>query len=161
MSFKGLQCRAKKTERCEKPTAIRQKDGSLKQVYKYRRKKRFGKSLNDRAPASFVTILERKATMYGGSVCKVDTRSFKASQYNHVTDSCTKTKLSERSKLIDGHEVQRDLYSAFLLRNSNKELSKPDRNKCMREFDRFLELQESLIAEMKKSGTSMKQCFGF
>lgn len=161
MSFKGLQRRAKKTERCENPTAIRQKDGSLKQVHKYRRKKRFGKSLNDRAPASFVSILARKAAMYGGSVCKVDTRSFKASQYNHVTDSCTKAKLSERSKLIDGHEVQRDLYSAFLLKNSNKELSKPDRDKCMREFDRFLELQESLIAEMKKSGTSMKQCFGF
>ena len=59
------------------------------------------------------------------------------------------------------HKVQRDLYSAFLLRNSNKELNKPDRAKCICEFDRFLKLQNCLLTEMKENGISMKQCFGF
>lgn len=161
MSFKGLQRKSKNTERSNKISDIKQKDGSVKQVHKYKRKKRFGKSLNNRAPASFITILARKATLYGGDVYKVDTKSFKASQYNHVTDDYIKPELSERDKLIDGYKVQRDLYSAFLLKNSNNELSKPDRDKCIYGFDRFLELQNNLITEMKTNNISMKQCFGF
>lgn len=161
MSFKGLQCKSKNTERSDKVSDIKQKDGSVKQIHKYKRKKRFGKSLNNRAPASFITILLRKATLYGGDVYKVDTKSFRASQYNHVTDEYIKPSLSERDKLIDGRKVQRDLYSAFLLKNSNTELNKPDRNKCIYGFDKFLELQDNLIAEMKENNISMKQCFGF
>lgn len=161
MSFKGLQRKSKNTERSNKVSGIKQKDGSVKQIHKYKRKKRFGKSLNNRAPASFITILIRKATLYGGDVYKVDTKSFKASQYNHVTNDYVKSELSERNKFIDGHKVQRDLYSAFLLKNSNNQLNKPDRDKCIYGFDRFLELQGNLIAEMKANNMSMKQCFGF
>ena len=115
----------------------------------------------NRAPASFIAILLRKATLYGGNVYKVDTKSFRASQYNHITDDYIKPKLSERDKLIDGHKVQRDLYSAFLLKNSNSELSKPDRDKCIYGFNRFLELQNNLITKMKENNISMKHCFGF
>lgn len=161
MSFKGLQRRSKTTERQEKETAVTQKDGSVKKVHKYKRKKRFGKSLNNRAPASFITILNRKATLYGGGVYKVNTKEFKASQYNHVEDACVKAKLGDRDKYIGSHKVQRDLYSAFLLRNSNGELDKPDREKCIYGFEKFLKLQNSLISEMKKNNISMKQCFGF
>lgn len=161
MSFKGLQRKSKNTERNNKVSDIKQKDGSVKHVHKYKRKKRFGKSLNNRAPASFVTILLRKAVLYGGNVYKVDTKSFRASQYNHVTNDYIKPKLSERDKLIDGYKVQRDLYSAFLLKNSNGELNKPDRDKCIYGFNRFLELQDNLITEMKTNNISMKQCFGF
>ena len=161
MSFKGLQRNAKSTERSGKVSDIKQKDGSVKQIYKYKRKKRFGKSLNNRAPASFITILMRKVTLYGGNVYKVDTKQFKASQYNHATDDYVKPELSERDKLVDGHIVQRDLYSAFLLKNSNDQLNKPDREKCIYGFDRFLELQDYLITEMKANNISMKQCFGF
>ena len=161
MSFKGLQRKYKNTERSDKVSDIKQKDGSVKQIHKYKRKKRFGKSLNNRAPASFIAILLRKATLYGGNVYKVNTKSFRASQYNHITDDYIKPKLSERDKLIDGHKVQRDLYSAFLLKNSNSELSKPDRDKCIYGFNRFLELQNNLITKMKENNISMKHCFGF
>ncbi|MBQ1823179.1 MAG: transposase, partial [Lachnospiraceae bacterium] len=94
-------------------------------------------------------------------VYKVDTKKFRASQYNHVTDDYVKSELSERDKLIDGHKVQRDLYSAFLLKNGNNGLNKPDRDKCIFGFNRFLELQDNLITEMKTNNVSMKQCFGF
>ena len=161
MSFKGLQRKSKNTERNDKISNIKQKDGTVKQVHKYKRKKRFGKSLNKRAPASFITILSRKAFLYGGDVYKVDTKSFRASQYNHVTDDYIKSELSERVKLIEGHKVQRDLYSAFLLKNCNNRLNKPDRDKCIYGFNRFLELQNNLITEMKENNISMKQCFGF
>lgn len=151
MSFKGLQRRSKSTERQDAATDITQKDGSIKQVHKFKRKKRFGKSLNNRAPAKFITILGRKAALYGGKVDKVKTKDFKASQYDHVKDTYTKMKLSERYKYIGGYKVQRDLYSAFLLKNSNADLSKPDRDKCIYGFEKFLELQNNLIDEMVKT----------
>ena len=39
MSFKGLQCKSKNTERSDKVSDIKQKDGSVKQIHKYKRKK--------------------------------------------------------------------------------------------------------------------------
>lgn len=161
MTFKGLQRRTKSTERQDKITDIIQKDGSVKHVHKFKRKKRFGRSLNDRAPASFVVILDRKATLYGGGVYKVKTKDFKASQYNHIEDDYKKAELKDRSKYIGEYKVQRDLYSAFLLKNSNTKLDKPDREKCIYGFENFLKLQNNMICEMKNNNITMKQCFGF
>jgi transposase len=161
MSFKGLQKRSRKTERSNRTTDIVQKDGSVRSVHKYKRKKRFGRSLNNRAPALFLTILERKCSLYGGHLLKADTKKFKASQYDHTTGTCKKAALSEREKQINGRYVQRDLYSAFLLRNSNSTMDAPDREKCNRGFENFLIMQDELIQKMKADGISRKQCFGF
>lgn len=161
MSYKALQKRAKKTERNTKASDIKQKDGTVKRVHKYKRKKRLGKSVNDRSPASFLNILEHKSLQYSGFFVKTNTKTFKASQYNHVTDTYEKSRLSERSKQIGGITVQRDLYSAFLTKNADAELKHADREKCIAEFDGFVAKQNELIAEMKQNGISMKQCFGF
>ena len=161
MNFKGLQHRAKKTERSDKVSIVKNKDGSEKEVHKFKKKKRFGKSINDRAPAEFLSILEQKAVRNGGNMKKVNTREFKASQYDHSTGECKKCLLSERFKTIDGRTVQRDLYSAFLIKNSNKSLKNPDQKKCKEGFDNFCKLSDNLIMEMKEKGISMKQCFGF
>ena len=91
----------------------------------------------------------------------VKTKEFRASQYDHATDTYLRAPLRERGKLIDGYYVQRDLYSAFLLKNTNKDLSKPDREKCINGFNRFIELHNELIEQMKQDNISMKQCFGF
>lgn len=161
MSFRGLQKKAKKTERSEKTSDIRQKDGTTKQIHKYKRKKRFGKSLNNRAPAEFIEILTKKAELYGGAVYKVDAIKFKASQYDHVSDTYTKHSIHDRERNIDGNTVQRDLYSAFLLKNTDNNLEHADRDKCIYEFTRFLKQHDKLITEMKHQNISMKQCFGF
>ena len=94
-------------------------------------------------------------------VYKVDTKEFKASQFDHTTGEYTKHKLSERKKEVGGRMVQRDLYSAFLLKNANNTLDKPDVDKCNYEFDNFLRLQDKTLASMKANAISMKQCFGF
>jgi hypothetical protein len=161
MNFKGLQRRAKKTERQEKPTGIKQKDGTTKAVYKYKKKKRFGRSLNNRAPSMFLVILKRKVELYGGSLETIDTKEFKATQYNHVIDGFEKIPLNQRFKKVGNSSVQRDLYSAFLIRNTNKDLTHPDRNKCMYNFERFVTIQDKLIEDMKRKNISFKQCFGF
>ena len=140
---------------------VKQKDGTVKVIQKYKRKKRFGRSINRRAPARFLLELKRKAEAVGGVYAEVDTKEFKASQYNHVTDTYEKIPLSQREKEIGKRKVQRDLYSAFLIRNADLDFKHPDREKCEYEFEHFANLQEQLILKMKESGLSMRQCFGF
>lgn len=161
MNFKALQKRAKKTERSDKSTMIKQKDGSVKSVHKYQRKKRFGGSLNNRAPASFLEILEYKANRYNINVKYVNTRTYKASQYNHKTGKCTPVALGQRTKEIGRTTVQRDLYSAFLIQHPKKNLMAPKRTACVKDFKHFVQMQNALIIEMHNQGISLKQCFGF
>lgn len=161
MNYKALQKRSKNTEKQDNPSEVKNKDGTVKVIRKYKRKKRFGRSLNNRSPGLFLAILKRKATQYGGTYTEVDTRSFKASQYNHVTDDYQKVTLSERFKMIGDNRIQRDLYSAFLIRNTDSTMTHPDRNKCLKAFDNFVKLHDNLIATMKHNGISMKPCFGF
>lgn len=130
MDYAALQKRAKETMRQETVSEVKQRDGSVKMVRKYKKKKRFGHSLNNRSPSCFLTELERKALLLGESWQEVHTRSYKASQYDHVSDRCTKVPLSQREKEIGGHRVQRDLYSAFLIKNPAPDLKHPDREKC-------------------------------
>jgi hypothetical protein len=161
MSYKGLQRKAKKTERSSVPTEIPQKDGSTKSVYKYKRRKRFGRSMNNRSPSKFIAILKLKVAPLGGSVTPITTKDFKASQYNHITDTYEKIPLKQRFKTIGNTTVQRDLYSAFLIRNTNSDLDHPDRERCIAQFDYFVTMQNELISTMQSQGISMKQCFGF
>ena len=140
---------------------VKQKDGTVKVIQKYKRKKRFGRSINRRAPARFLLELERKVEAVGGVYAEVDTKEFKASQYNHVTDTYEKIPLSQREKEIGNRKVQRDLYSAFLIRNADLDFKHPDREKCEYEFEYFADMQDQLILKMKESGLSMRQCFGF
>ena len=140
---------------------VKQKDGTVKVIQKYKRKKRFGRSINRRAPARFLLELKRKAEAVGGVYAEVDTKEFKASQYNHVTDTYDKIPLTQREKEIGKRKVQRDLYSAFLIRNADLDFKHPDREKCEYEFEYFAKMQDQLILKMKESGLSMRQCFGF
>ena len=147
MNFKALQRKAKTS--------------AVKENGKHTRRKRFGKSLQSRAPAQFCCILERKITALGGRYLEVDTRSFRASQYDHTAGTYTKKKLSRRHATIDGHWVQRDLYSAFLLSNSAEDLSHADRDRCIRTFDRFLKNHDVCIASIRNTKTKIPRSFGF
>ena len=160
MTFKGLQRRSKKIQRSEKLSPVKSKHGT-RMIAKYQRRKRFGRSLNNRAPAKFLMILERKATQYGGYLQKVDTRSFRASQYDHVDDTYTKVPLNQRIKKVGGHIIQRDLYSAFLLQHSNLNLKTVNRASCTSDFENFVAIHNDLINRMKAEHVTMKQCFGF
>ena len=156
MNFKALQKRKKTTEKQEKETAVKQKDGSVKMIHKYKKKKRFGRSLNNRSPGLFLELLKANVI-----VCEVNTKKFKASQYNHSTGKYKSSELNSRFKVVNSAKVQRDLYSAFLLKNSNIELEFPCRKECYQDFNKFIEKQNALIKKMKAQGITMKQCFGF
>lgn len=161
MDYAALAKRSSKTERQGKPTDVVQKDGTVKAVNKFKRKKRFGRSMNRRSPSRFLSELKRKAESFGGTYVEVNTQTFKVSQYNHVTDECVKVPLSQRFKLIGNDSVQRDLYSAFLIKNTDSTFEHPDRDKCIYEFENFVAVHNETINYMKESKISMKQCFGF
>ena len=147
MNFKGLQRRSKETKL--------RKDG------RFARKKRFGRSIQSRAPAQFCTILRRKLETAGGTYHEVNTGIFRASQYNHETDTYHKKKLSKRHNVILGSWVQRDLYSAFLLMNSDDSLEHADRNRCNETFEQFMHAHNACITDIRNSNTKIPRSFGF
>ena len=155
MDFKALQKKVKQTQRQENPSVIKDKSGNEKIVYKYKRKKRFGSSINRRSPATFCNILEDKIYSNGGKVVKVNCTKYKASQYDHLQKTAIKHKLSERTKMVGNHLVQRDLYSSFLLYNI-KDNENIDFDACNLNFNKFLKLQQQVVEEIKTKGDTTK-----
>lgn len=139
MNFKALQKRKKKKSNV-KDTSVNGREKS---------KKRFGKSIKLHAPAQLVAILKRKAEATGCTFVKINTYTFKASQYNHITDTFVKKKLSRRHNTINGVWVQRDIYSAFLLKNSEPDYKHTDRNLCIQNYDNFKILHDECIENIK------------
>lgn len=80
-------------------------------------KKRYGKSVFRAAPNTFRRALQMRAHQLGIVVEIVSPKNVKPSQYNHLTQTFEKKALSTR--LFDLSEdwtnIQRDLYSAFLI----------------------------------------------
>ena len=135
MNYAGLQKRAKKTEKNDKG--------------KFKKKKRFGKSLANKAPAMLLTIIDRKLKYYDRQLIKIDTYAVKASQYNHFDETCTKKKLSDRWNDFNGIKVQRDIYSAFLIMNVNTDLKTINNDKCNETFENFLILHNKEVGRLK------------
>ncbi len=148
MSFKGLQKRSKKTE-------ISEKTG------KFKKKKRFGKSLSNRAPALLIEIINRKLEYIGKNIIKIDTFKVKASQLNHSTNEYEKKSLSKRWVEILGNKIQRDLYSAFLIKNVKENLEEVNIEKAKKEFKNFLKLHNEEIERIKKGNVKTLKCMGF
>lgn len=146
MNFKSLQKRSKETKKS--------RSGKIKS------KKRYGYSLQVRAPAQFLSILAGKLARSGGELIKINTVTFKASQYNHVTDTYTKKTLAKRFNTILGKWIQRDLYSAFLLRNSDTDLKHTNRESCIIDYPSFLEKHDTCIERIKMSGSYIPKTFG-
>ncbi len=126
MNFSGLQRRSKKTEKNDKG--------------KFKKKKRFGKSLANKAPSMLLTIIDRKLKYQDRVLNKIDTYSVKASQYNHIDGEYKKKKLSERWNYFGDTKVQRDMYSAFLIMNVDNDLKGINQQKCNERFENFLTL---------------------
>lgn len=146
MNYKALQARAKET--------IKDKNG------KFKSKKRFGKSIANKAPSMFLTILDRKLSYDGKKLKFVDTFSVKASQYNHFTDEYNKKKLSDRWNDFGDFKIQRDLYSAFLIMNVADNLKEIDRERCFVTWGRFKQLHDKEIERLRNSGNRLLSSIG-
>lgn len=109
---------------------------------KINKKKRFGKSIANNAPAMLLAIINRKLSYKGHELKKIDTKACRASQYNHIDDTYIKKPLSQRTTNVGGHMIQRDIYSAFLIKNTNNTLDKINRSKCNKDWKNFLNRYE-------------------
>lgn len=122
---------------------------------------RFGKSIGSHAPALFEKVLAWRLFALGGELRYVNTFSFRASQLDHITGECVKTRLGQRSKVIGGVTVQRDMYSAFLLWHSRSDSASADRAWCVEDFARYVALERGFRARAVGSGLCRNACFGF
>ncbi len=138
MSYKGLQARSKKT-------TLNSKTG------KFNKKKRFGKSLANKAPSMFLTILDNKFKWIDLGLKKIDTYKIKASQYNHISDTYVKKELDVRWNDFGEFKIQRDLYSSFLIMNVNDDLETINRDLCFEKFKEFKILHDIEVERLKNS----------
>ena len=126
-------------------------------------KKRFGKSIGNKSPGKFLTILNNKLKYEGKTLNKINNYTFKASQYNHDKNEYIKTSLNTRNKVVAGNKVQRDLYSAFLIYCSNDDLQTTNQEMCIKEFDNFLKnhnLEIDRLTQLRKCGIKMPHSMG-
>ena len=103
----------------------------------------------------FLRIVNTKLSYQGKEVEYVNTWTVKASQYCHVLDDYQKKKLSERFHVLpDGTKIQRDCYSAWLIKNVNKAKDKVNREKCSNDylsfFENYKKTEETLRSLNKK-----------
>ena len=148
MEYKALQKRAKET--------------TVNAKGRYNRKKRFGKSLANKAPATLLTILKNKLKTRGmEGLHEVDKWEYKASQYDHLSKQYHKKKLSQRTThLENGDIVQRDLYTAFLLMNASTDMKSPDQTLCEQTYKRFKQLHDMEITRLKNEHKPHLSSFG-
>jgi hypothetical protein len=156
MNYRTLAKRSKgEAELSNKESTIKTKTSETKKVRKFKKKKRFGKSILRHAPGLFNKILCQKAARYGILVIDVDSFQYKASQYDHLTRTPTKQDLRTRTKMVGKNRVQRDLYSSYLLYNF-KDRTTADFDKCKSKFRTFLKRQNQIIKSIKKTGDTTK-----
>ena len=115
-------------------------------------KKRFGKSVNNNAPGTFLRKIEEKLSYFGKELIKINPFKTKASQFNHISQEFKKCSLEVRFKeLIKGIVVQRDLYSAFLIKNVEN-LIEYNMEKINEQFNEFYEKQLKEVERIKNEG---------
>lgn len=147
MNFRALQRRARET--------------TVNERGRFNCKKRFGKSLANKAPAMFILFLEKKLEASGGKLHRVNTSAFKASQYDHVSQKYSKKMLSQRMhRLPNGDLVQRDMYSAFLLMNAACTLQAPDQMLCERTYSTFKYFHDIELMRIQNDGKHHLSSFG-
>ena len=112
-------------------------------------KKRFGKSVNSNAPGTLKRKLNEKLSYFGKELIEINPYKTKASQFNHISQEFKKCSLEVRFKeLIQGIVVQRDLYSAFLIKNVEN-LSEYNIEKINQQFDKFYKKQLKEVEKIK------------
>lgn len=133
---------AKKLQKRANPEDPLNKNGKPK------RKKRFGRSIQNRCPGYFQAKIQQLFESTGGTYIEVPS-DYRASQYDHTVDDYIKKKLSQRMfNLKDGTKVQRDWYSSFLLYCIDLITKTIDRQKCLATFETQLNKEHAMIEEI-------------
>ena len=145
MSIKGLARRSKKQ-------SVNAKNGRI------RSKKRYGRTIQNRAPALLIGILDQKLHRKGKSVMYVNTWTVKASQYNPLDGTYEKKDLKDRMILLGKDEsgnniiVQRDLLSAYLIQHTSADGMHIKAKSAYNDFQHFKPIQDAEVSRLRKEG---------
>lgn len=128
----------------------RAKPSIPEQGKKQKSRKRFGYSILHRCPGHLYAQLHSK---FGDSHFHVGDNMYRASQYDHKSNTYNKKKLSQRwHKFEDGTKVQRDIYSAFLLLCHNDDFKTINQDICVSKYETFKKAHDKCISDIKVSG---------
>lgn len=138
--------------------AKKSRETKVKRNGKFASKKRYGKSIANRAPSMFITILENKVKSLGGTLKKIDIKNA-ASQFDFTNGECTKHKLNERRvTLSNGDTHLRDTMAAFNLQHFGDD--KYDTDTMNSDYAKFSRNEEIEIERHKRSGKKICKNFG-
>lgn len=73
----------------------------------------------------------------------MDALQARSSSMNHSTGEVEKLPASQTSRRIEGYEIDRQCYGAFLLRHIDPENNRIHIESCRKDFPQFLELYQS------------------
>ena len=146
MQMKALAKRAKKT-------TVNKSNG------KNNSKSSYGKVIAMRAPAMLINIIDRKLKYHGSMITKIDTRAVKASQLNHEDGTYQKKALDQRSSVVEGKPVQREMYSAFVIEHVAPDGSTVDLKQCHRDFKDFSKHHDAAVDRIRKSDSKHLQWY--
>ena len=136
---------AKKLQKRANPETPVDKNGRMK------RKKRFGRSIKNRCPGYLQAKAKQLFESTGGMYVEVPIL-YRASQYDHTSDTYIPKKLSQRVYyLTDGTKVQRDWYSSYLLYCINKTYTQINKLKCRSNFATMYQKEKNMIEEIIRS----------
>lgn len=117
----------------------RKKETEILPSGRIKSKKRYGKTLANRAPAMLMTILNTKLLGLGAEpLHKITWKDYHAYEYDHTNNSCKQSKFKLPTRVLsNGDVVDRDLYAAFLIKCAAGSLNYPDKDMCAADYDKF------------------------
>lgn len=126
------------------------KPSTPEQGKKQKRRKRFGHSILHRCPGQLYAQLHSK---FGDGHFHVVDNMYRASQYDHKSNTYNKKKLSQRwHSFDDSTKVQRDIYSAFLLLCHNDDFKTINQDICTSKFETFKKAHDKCVSDIKVRG---------
>ena len=113
-------------------------------------KKRYGKTIFKAAPGQFRLLLIQRARSSGCKVDVISPRKTKPSQYNHITGEFNKKELKTRIYNLTDEitDIQRDLYSAFLIAHIENDEYLNDR--LVENFDNFYDNMKEQLHKLRQ-----------
>ena len=118
-------------------------------------KKRYGKAVFKAAPGHFRTLLVQRAHSTGCKVDVISPKKTKPSQYNHITGEFEKKELKIRIYNLTDEitDVQRDLYSAFLI--AHIENDEYLNEQLVENFDKFYNNMKEQLHKLRQKPTRL------
>ena len=133
-----------------------------KMNYKGLQKTKFGKRIGYKAPSKFLTIINTKLSYQGKTIQYINTWKVKASQYCPFSNQYVKKKLSQRFHITpEGLKIQRDCFSAWLIKNVNKAKTEVNRQKCLENFDSFYQAYKKTEEHLRSQNKTYISSIGF